>query len=240
MKALIFAAGLGTRLKEYTNNKPKALVEINGKTLLQRAIENLTKYGIDDITINVHHFADSIISFLETNNFFGVKINISDERNELLETGGGLKKAKIFLEGNEPIIIYNVDIICNLNLTELIRFHIENRNLATLVVRDRDTNRKLMVSKELFLTGWINTENEEKKICNAELFNYSTPYAFSGIHVVNPEIFDQITEEGKFSVIDMYLRLAKTNLIGAYIDKSDIWIDVGKPDQLQKASNLLK
>lgn len=240
MKALIFAAGLGTRLNEYTQDKPKALVEINGKTLLERAIEFIAGYDVNDITINVHHFADSIISFIDKNNSFGLNISISDERDYLLDTGGGLKKAGTFLSGDEYILVYNVDIISNVNINNLVEYHRKSKNLATLVVRDRVTNRKLMISKDLKLAGWQNMETLESKISNSELFSSSIPYAYSGIHIINPEIFSYINESGKFSIIDLYLRLAKNHKIGAFIDSSDLWLDVGKPEQLLEAGKLLK
>ena len=144
MKALLFAAGLGTRLKEHTQDKPKALVSVAGKPLLQHAIEHLKQFGISDITINVFHFAEQVISFVKENNSFGIDMHISDERDQLLDTGGGLKKAGTFLKGNEPILIYNVDVISNLDLNSLLKYHQEQKALATLVVRQRETSRYLM------------------------------------------------------------------------------------------------
>ena len=238
MKALLFAAGLGTRLKEHTQDKPKALVSIAGKPLLQHAIEYLKKQGITDITINIFHFADQVISFVEENNSFGIDIHISDERPQLLDTGGGLKKAGIFLKGDEPILIYNVDVISSLDLNVLLKYHLEQKALATLVVRQRETSRYLMFDQNLQLAGWKNFSNGETIISRPESFADAQPLAFSGIHIVQPEILELITEEGKLSIMDLYLRLSKDHSIKAFIDQSDLWMDLGKPEQLFAAEKL--
>ena len=238
MKALIFAAGLGTRLKEHTSDKPKAMVQLVGKPLLQHAIEKLRSHQITDITINVFHFAEQVITFLENQHFAGVQIHISDEREELLDTGGGLKKAGKFLAGNEPILIYNVDVISNLDLNLLESHHLTSGSLATLVVRQRDTSRYLMFDENLQLAGWKNFSNGETKISREDKIAESVPYAFSGIQIVQPEIFRLITETGKFPIMDLYLRLAQTEAIHGFVDTSTIWMDLGKPDQLQIAETL--
>ncbi len=240
MKALIFAAGLGTRLKEHTVNKPKALVSLAGKPLLQHAIEHLKKSGISDITINIFHFADQIISFLQANDFFGIDIHISDERPNLLDTGGGLKKAGTFVKGHESILIYNVDVISNLDLNLLLNYHQEQKALATLVTRHRETSRYLMFDRDLQLVGWKNFSNNDSIISREKSFQEAKPLAFSGIHIIQPELLDLITEEGKFPIMDLYLRLAKDHTIKAFPDNSDIWMDLGKPDQLQAAENLFR
>jgi len=238
VKALLFAAGLGTRLKEHTQDKPKAMVYLAGKPLIQHAIEHLKKYGITDITINVFHFAEQVISYLNENNSFGIDIHISDERDQLLDTGGGLKKAGIFLKGNEPILIYNVDVISNLDLNVLLKYHQEQKALATLVVRSRETSRYLMFNQNLQLAGWKNFSDGETRISRPEFFADAQPLAFSGIHLVQPELLELITEEGKFPIMDLYLRLAKDHSIKAFIDQSDLWMDLGKPDQLLAAEKL--
>lgn len=238
MKALLFAAGLGTRLKEHTISRPKALVSLAGKPLLQHAIEHLKHFGISDITINVFHFAEQVISFLEENNTFGINIHVSDERDQLLDTGGGLKKAGIFLKGNEPILIYNVDVISNLNLKVLLKYHQEKRALATLVVRSRETSRYLMFDQNLLLSGWKNFSNGETRISRSESFAAAQPLAFSGIHIIQPELLELISEEGKFTIMDLYLRLAKDHAIKAFVDQSDLWMDLGKPEQLEIAEKL--
>lgn len=238
MKAFIFAAGFGTRLKEHTQNKPKALVRLAGKPLIQHAIEHLKSFGITDITINVFHYADQVISFLQENQWFGVDIHISDERDQLLDTGGGLKKAAIFLKGSEPILIYNVDVISNLDLNMLLKYHQEQKALATLVVRSRETSRYLMFDQKLQLAGWKNFTTGECRISRKESFTDSKPLAFSGIQIIQPELLDLITEEGKFPIMDLYLRLAKDYPIKAFIDQSDLWMDLGKPEQLLEAEML--
>ena len=240
MKALLFAAGLGTRLNEYTHDKPKALVNLAGKPLLQHAIEYLKYYGISDITINVFHFAEQVISFIEEKDSFGINIHISDERDQLLDTGGGLKKAGAFLKGDEPILIYNVDVISNLNLNVLLNYHQQQKALATLVVRQRDTSRYLMFDRNLQLAGWKNFSTGETHVSRNESFADSQPLAFSGIHLIQPEMLEMITEEGKFPIIDLYLRLAENQTIKAFVDQSDLWMDLGKPEQLQAAESFFR
>jgi NDP-sugar pyrophosphorylase family protein len=239
VKALLFAAGLGTRLKEHTQDKPKAMVYLAGKPLIQHAIEHLKKYGITDITINVFHFAEQVISFIEENNYFGINIHISDERDQLLDTGGGLRKAGAFLKGKQPILIYNVDVISNLDLNVLLKYHQEQKALATLVVRSRETSRYLMFDQNLQLAGWKNFSDGETRISRPESFADAQPLAFSGIHIIQPELLNLIIEEGKFPIMDLYLRLAKDHSIKAFIDQSDLWMDLGKPDQLMAAEKLL-
>ena len=240
VKALIFAAGLGTRLKEHTANKPKALIQLAGKPLLQHAIEKLMMHQVTDITVNVYHFADQVIAFLEKQPFPGLKINISDEREELLDTGGGLKKAENFLSGNEPILIYNVDVISNLDLNLLENHHLNSGSMATLVVRQRDTARYLMFDQNLQLAGWKNFSTGETKISRPDSFANSTPYAFSGIQIVQPEIFSLISEKGKFPIMDLYLRLAQKEYVMGFVDNSTTWMDLGKPDQLPIAEKMFK
>jgi NDP-sugar pyrophosphorylase family protein len=163
MKAMIFAAGLGTRLLNETSNKPKALVEVGGKTLLQHTIEKLKNEGVTEIVVNVHHFSEKIKTFLNENDF-GIKIHISDETEKLLDTGGGLKKATAFFTGNEPVIIHNVDIINNLSLKKTAEFHKKSGALATVVVRKRQTQRYLKFDADNRLVGWINKKNGETKV----------------------------------------------------------------------------
>ncbi len=238
MKAMVFAAGLGTRLKDETSLKPKALVEVGGKPLLFHAIEKLKKSGVAEIVINVHHFADQVIQYINSAEF-GVKIHISDERDLLLDTGGGLKKAACFLTGNEPVLIYNVDILSNIDLNRVKKQHLESGALATLTVRKRETQRYLKFSN-LQLAGWINKKTGETKISLPELFDNAEEMAFSGIHIVQPEIFRLMPEAERFSIIDLYLELAKTRKIMAFYDDSDLWIDVGKPEELETARKIYK
>lgn len=237
MKAMIFAAGLGTRLNTETSDKPKALVDVGGKPLLQHAIEKLKIEGISEIVVNVHHFSELVKSFLKENDF-GIKIYISDESKKLLDTGGGLKKAAGLLHSKDPILIYNVDIISNLNLQLLLEEHLKSGALATLTVRKRETQRYLKFDKNKQLVGWINKKTGESKISLPENFNKATEMAFSGIQIVQPEIFSMMPEDEKFSIIDFYLELAKTHAIKGFFDNSDLWMDVGKPEQLKEARKL--
>ncbi len=237
---MIFAAGLGTRLKPLTYNKPKALVEINGKTLLERCILNLKKNGISDIVVNVHHFADLMIEYLNNNPFEGVTIHISDERNELLDTGGGLLKTKDLFGKEEPILLINVDILTNLSIQELLDFHSTNNSLATLVIRKRNGSRFLLFNQENVLCGWINESTGEEKISRPDEFYTADKFGFSGIQIINPELLDMIEEHGKFSIIDLYLRLAKTHSIKGFIDEQSIWMDLGKYSQIEEAKKLVE
>jgi len=230
-KAILFAAGLGTRLKPFTDNHPKALAVVNGKPLLQRNIEYLKSYGVTDFVINVHHFADQIIEFLNSNENFGVNIQISDESDEVLETGGGLVKAKDLL-GNEPFLVMNVDILTDLNISELIKFHSENQPLVTLAVSDRDSSRKLLFEKNSELKGWKNLNSGEKIIASE---NPLTEKAFSGIHIINPNIFEKMPTSGKFSIMTTYMELMKTEKILGFDHSGGILIDVGRPESVLEA-----
>lgn len=239
MQAMIFAAGLGTRLKDETADKPKALVEVGGKPLLQRAIEKLVAEGISKIVVNVHHFAPQVIDFIKSKDW-GVAVLISDESDKLLETGGGLKFAKKLFSPAEPILIYNVDILSDIKLQDVFVQHAETNSIATLVVRQRDTQRYFKFDSEHNLVGWINKKTGETKISRPENFKEAKEMAFSGIHVVEPEIFDFMPKEDRFSIVQVYLELAKTKNIKGYFDNSDLWMDVGKPAQLEEARRLFK
>lgn len=239
MKAMIFAAGLGTRLKDETADKPKALVKIGSKTLLQHAIEKLKMEGISEIVVNVHHFSELVISFLNEQDF-GIPVHISDETEKLLDTGGGLKKAAKWLKGNEAVIIYNVDILSNLNLQKVIENHRNSGALVTLVVRKRETQRYLKFNAEKRLVGWLNKKTGETKISVTEDFDNAIEMAYSGIHIVQPEIFELMPSEECFPIFDLYLKLAKNHLLKGYFDDSELWMDVGKPKHLEEARNLFK
>ncbi len=239
LNAMIFAAGLGTRLQHYTKNCPKALVHLDGKPLLEHCILKLKAFGVDRIVINVHHYADQIEAFLESKFNFGVDILISDERDMLLDTGGAINRAKPLFIPNAPILIYNVDILSSLNLDDLFAYHKHNGALATLNLRDKNTNRFLCFNQDNLLCAWKNEATKEEKIVNESHLN-STPYSFSGIHIIDYKLLDLIEEEGVFSVIDLYLRLAKTHKIMGYYDTSDIWMDLGNPEALQRAELLMR
>lgn len=239
INAMIFAAGLGTRLQHYTKNCPKALVSLDGKPLLEHCILKLKAFGVDRIVINVHHYADQIEAFLASKDNFGMDILISDERELLLDTGGAIKKAKYLFLPNAPILIYNVDILSSLNLEDLLAAHESNPALATLNLRDKNTNRHLCFNQDGLLCAWKNDATQEVKIVNESHLN-SSAYSFSGIHIIDFKLLDLIEEEGVFSIIDLYLRLAKDYSIAGYHDKSEIWMDLGKPEELQKAELLIK
>ena len=227
---MIFAAGLGTRLMPLTANKPKALVEYKNKTLLEHAIEKLTAAGVTKIIINVHHFAEQIIDFIEQHSF-EAQISISDERDELLETGGGLKKASWFFDKN-PFIAYNVDIISNINLKDMIQYHHNGNALATLAVKQRDSNRKLIFDEDFRLNGWKNLCTNKSIITRK--IQKMQQFAFSGIQILDPEIFKFMPTKNKFSVIELYLNLANQKKILGYLDTKDFWLDLGRPEHLNQ------
>lgn len=241
MKALVFAAGLGTRLRPLTDTLPKALVPINGKPLLEHVIRKLVESGFDEIIVNVHHFADQIINFISQNKQFGIRIEVSDERDELLETGGGIKKAAWFFDDKKPFLVHNVDILSNINLRHLYNSHLENNDIATVVVSRRDTSRYLLFDDTLRLNGWVNTQTGEIKLPFANLdIHFCQKLAFSGIHVLSPDIFSRMeTWQARFSVIDFYLSIAAKDKIRGYIPDNLQMIDVGKIDSLQKAQSFL-
>lgn len=237
MKALIFAAGKGTRLKPFTDYHPKALAVVNGVPLLERNIKYLQSFGINDFVINVHHFGEQIIDFLKKNDNFGAKIEISDERKELLETGGGLVFAKKYLDFDEDFLIMNADILTDLNLNYFVKYHSEKKDFATLAVSDRKSSRKLLFDEKMVLKGWLNVETGEQRL--AEFNKDFKPLAFSGIHCVNPEIFKKIKRTGKFSIMEEYLDLMGTETIHGYEHSANL-IDVGKPESISAAEKQFK
>ncbi|MCU7552040.1 nucleotidyltransferase family protein [Chitinophagaceae bacterium LB-8] len=235
MKAMIFAAGLGTRFKPWTDNHPKALALVHGKTLLQRNIEYLQSYGIKDVVVNVHHFADQIINAIKENDGWGSHVTISDETDEVLETGGGLLKAKELLS-NEPFLTINVDILTDLNLHQFAEFHQNTKALITLAVSNRDTSRYLLFDDSARLCGWWNNKTKVEKIA-IRRENYIQK-AYSGIALFDPQIFDLIPFTGKFSLIDVYLALAAQYPIMYFDHTGSKFIDVGKPESVADAENL--
>jgi NDP-sugar pyrophosphorylase family protein len=237
MKAMIFAAGLGKRLGTITESIPKALVDINGKTALQLAVEKCTAHGFDDIIINVHHFADMVEDEVRRLNKIGFMISVSDERDQLLENGGGLFKARKFF-GKDPFLLYNVDIISDLNLTSLYSLHLEKKGLATLAVRHRPGQRFLLVDKEGRLRGWRNVSTGEQILSGVKEAGLSE-IAFSSMHIVEPEIFNYMSE-GIYSMIDLYLGLATEHIIYTLKHDEGYWIDVGTPESLDYVRELLK
>jgi N-acetyl-alpha-D-muramate 1-phosphate uridylyltransferase len=232
---MIFAAGLGTRLKPFTDHHPKALAQVNGKTLLEHTIRYLQSFDIRDVVINVHHFPDQIEALLEQEDGFGSRIQISDERGMVLETGGGLKHAAPFFS-NEDFVVINVDIRTNLDLKRIIASHQQSGALATLAVMQRDSSRELLFDQDMQLCAWHNKNSGEIKTARAA--TGLSAFSFSGIHVINTAIFPHITQEGKFSIIDTYLQLAATLPVKGYDHSGDLLIDVGKPESLEKAALL--
>ena len=232
MKALIFAAGKGTRLKPFTDHHPKALALVNGVPLLERNIKYLQSYGINDFVINIHHFGEQIKEFLQKNNNFNSKIELSDEKDQLLETGGGLLFAQHFLDGEEDFLIMNADILTDLDLNLFIKYHQEKKDFATLAVSDRKSSRKLLFNADMVLKGWLNVESGEQRL--AEFNKGFKALAFSGIHCVNPHIFRKIKRRGKFSIMEEYLDLMMTESIFGYEHCAHI-VDVGKPESIATA-----
>jgi N-acetyl-alpha-D-muramate 1-phosphate uridylyltransferase len=238
LKALILAAGLGTRLRPLTASTPKALVSINGVTLLEIAIRKLSKEGFNDIIVNVHHHADQVIDFLKHHRFPDASISISDESSELLDTGGAILKARWFLDGKEPFLVHNVDIISDISLQTVFNAHIAKGGLATLSVSDRQTKRYFLFDDDLKLKGWTDTSTGEIRWAG-DAVQGARQLAFNGIHIISPEIFSLIKEKGKFSIISTYLGLADKHPIFGQIQTGKTWFDLGKPDQLGIAAKFL-
>jgi NDP-sugar pyrophosphorylase family protein len=235
--AMIFAAGLGTRFKPWTDKHPKALAIVNGKPLLQHNIEYLQQYGITNVVVNVHHFSYQVINAIEENKGWGSTIIISDEKNEVLETGGGLLKARALL-GNETFITINVDILTSLDLSKLLTFHKYEKALITLCVAERNTSRFLLFNKNNRLCGWRNIKGEEKieKVVVAD--DNLVQKAYSGIAVFEAEVLELIPFKGKFSLIDVFLHLASTHKVIGYDHTGDKWLDVGKPEMVAVAEQM--
>ena len=238
MQAMIFAAGLGTRLRPITDSKPKALVEINGKTLLERNVEKLVSYGIKHIIINVHHFADMLTKYiLGLQKKYSCELIVSDEKELLLNTGGGLLYAKDLFLPNEPILLHNVDILSDLDFSAFEKTFLSSHPLALLAVQQRETQRYFIFNNQKQLCGWTNLFTNERIItrsCKEEFL-----FAFSGIHIISPEIFAYITQRGVFSITDTYIELSKKYPILAY-PHTGSWIDVGKPSAILKAQEVSK
>jgi NDP-sugar pyrophosphorylase family protein len=259
MKAMILAAGLGTRLRPLTDTRPKALVEVAGRTLLDITLSRLLAFGISEVIINVHHFADMVIDYLKSHKNFGMRIEISREDDLLLDTGGGLKKAAWFFledskrtastDADEPFFLHNVDVISTIDFARMLQFHNENRALATLAVQSRDSSRLLLFNDQFQLCG-RRIDNKDTVIPSlpaaaSEARDLSStplqPLAFSGIHVISPRLLPMITEEGVFSIVATYLRLAaQGEKILAFRAADYYWRDLGRPADLTKAANDLQ
>lgn len=241
MKAMIFAAGLGTRLRPLTDNCPKALVTIAGKPMLEHVILRLKAAGFDHIVINIHHFGQQIIDFLCLHENFGLRIDISDEREELLDTGGGIRKAACFLDDDEPFLVHNVDIVSDLDLRLFYEAHSRSGALASLLAGQRETSRYLLFDETQRLCGWESRKTGEVKSPYPDFqAGHYTAYAFGGIHVLSPRVFQWMNKwEGKFSIIDFYLSIAAQTEIRAYCPSRLQWMDIGKPEALAAAEKLM-
>jgi NDP-sugar pyrophosphorylase family protein len=238
MKAMVLAAGLGTRLRPLTDDRPKALVEINGRALLEITLTRLRAFSVREVIVNVHHFADMIFEYLAEKQNFGMRIEISHE-DELLDTGGGLRKAAwFFLEDcrDQPFLLHNVDVLSNIDLAQMVRFHDEHHALATLAVQDRPSSRYLLFNRQELLCG--RRFEREQRIELARAVEPFEAFAFCGIHVISPRLLGMMTETGVFSIIETYLRLvARGEKIAAFRTDGAYWRDLGTLDHLKQASD---
>jgi mannose-1-phosphate guanylyltransferase len=243
MKAMILAAGLGTRLRPLTSDRPKALVEIGGRSLLEITLSRLRTFGVGEVIVNVHHFADLVVDYLKANRNFGMRIEVSREE-ALLDTGGGLKKAAwFFLEESsgldEPFVLHNVDVVSTIDLEPMRQSHIERAALATLAVQERETSRYLLFDEQHYLCGRRTGGDQASRLVRPA--QQVEALAFSGIHIISPRIFSQLTEEGAFSIIDSYLRLAaRGEKILAFRADKNYWRDLGRPENVAQAEQDFK
>lgn len=235
--ALILAAGIGSRLKELTISKPKALIEINGKTLLEIVINNLIINGFNHIVINVHHHANQIIDFVSIHNFFGIEIEISDESDMLLDTGGALLKALPLFSQSEIVLVHNVDIVSNINLKVVFKSFQNDKSDALLLCRNRESSRKFICSKDHTLIGWRNKITGEKKMIKGQANDYQE-FSFSGIYFIRPQILSNFKIE-KCSIIDIFLKLAENHCIKCEVDDDGYWFDLGKKEDLKQISQMI-
>ena len=244
MRAMVLAAGLGTRLRPLTNDRPKALVEVAGRTLLEITLARLQAFGIREVIVNVHHFADQVIAYLTAHKNFGMRIEVSREDDLLLDTGGGLKKAAWFFlrdstNADEPFLLHNVDIISTIDFAKMVEVHRTNQSLATLAVQKRDSSRQLLFDEHRQLCGRRAGRDREPAIVRPSA--HLEPLAFSGIHVISPRLLPMLTEDGVFSIISSYLRLAATGeKIAAFRADECYWRDLGRPADLAQAAQDLQ
>ena len=231
MKAMILTAGIGSRLKPLTDNTPKALVKVGEYRMLDLAIAYLQKHGINQFVINVHHLADQLMEYVSEKRWEGINISISNEADELMNTGGGIHKAAPFFNSDDAFVVMAVDVLTDLDLTAMIKQHQKNKPLVTLAVKERKTSRDLMFDKDGLLAGWKHNETGETKlVAGKEQVN---GFGFSGIHVLSTEIFDKFTETGAFSIVDAYLRLAETENIEQFNHTGDVWLEFGRAAQIE-------
>ncbi|TDX00001.1 nucleotidyltransferase family protein [Dinghuibacter silviterrae] len=232
-RAIIFAAGQGPHLKPWTDQHPKALAQVNGKSLLQRNIEYLQRYGIKDVIVNVHHFSDQVIGEIERSKGWGSQVTISDETGGLLRTGGGLKHAAWYFGDTDPFVVMNVDMLTNLDLDKMLAFHQSHGSKVTMAVTKRLTSRNFLFNDQGRLCGWINTQTGEQRMCRAD--HPLIPKAYSCINIFQPSVFPLITKTGAFSIIDLYIEVAKHALVLGYDHTGDQLVDIGRPESIAKA-----
>jgi NDP-sugar pyrophosphorylase family protein len=239
MKAMILAAGLGTRLRPLTDDRPKPLVEVAGRTMLEITLTRLRDFGLQEVIVNVHHFAEKVVDYLKAKNNFGMRIELSRE-DTLLDTGGGLKKAAwFFVEDSnpidEPFILHNVDVVSTIDLGRMVQFHTEHQALATLAVQNRETSRHLLFDGQLQFCGRQAGRDGDPEFVRSS--QRTEALAFSGIHVISPRFLEMMTEEGAFSIIDAYLRLAaQGERVLAFRADEYYWRDLGKPENVAQAA----
>lgn len=238
MIAMLFSAGLGTRLSPLTDTQPKALVKVLGKPLLQHNIERLIDAGISHIVINIHHFSQQIRDFLDANNNFGIDIILSDESERLLDTGGGLKKASTILKEHNTILLHNVDILSNIDYRNLIEYHNHTKAIATLAVRERDTSRYLLINEKDQLNGWENTKSNDIIYVNTPDTELKR-VGFSGIHIISKQLLEYLPDSNQFNIIQWYLKVAQSQPISTYNHNSSYWFDIGTLSKLKEAENHL-
>lgn len=235
-QALIFSAGLGTRFKPWTDHHPKALAMVNGKPILQRNIEYLQQFGIRDVIVNVHHFGEQIVAAVKQHQGWGSRVTISDESDEVLETGGGLLKAKPLFQPGKRFVTCNADILTDLDISKLLAFHIQTQSLISFGITDRKTSRNFLFDEENILCGWINQKTGEEKIVRTG--KQLREKAYSCVVVFEYNVYSLIRQTGKFSLTEMYLDLAKDHKISGYNHTGDRWVDVGKPESVAVAEAL--
>jgi N-acetyl-alpha-D-muramate 1-phosphate uridylyltransferase len=240
MKAMIFAAGLGTRLEPFTRHAPKALIPVGGKPMLQRVAEKLAGAGVTTIVINVHHHPEKIREFIGGLNMPGIRFIISDETGLLLDTGGGLKKASSLLAGSEAVFLYNADVLCDIDLRQMLHHHLSKRAMATLAVSDRSSSRYFLWDENGQLGGWRNDGTGESILCEGRPDHSLQALAFSGVHIINPELTGLIREAGVFSINDVYLRLAAIHPVIYFRHDERYWADIGTPEKLQRAREMFE
>lgn len=242
MRALVFAAGLGTRLRPLTEHTPKALVPVAGQPMLKRVILKLKAAGFDDVTVNIHHLGQQIIDYLHAHGDFGITIHISDERNGLLDTGGGIQKARPFLDGNEPFLVHNADVLSDLDIKAFYQSHVKSGATTTLLVGQRKTSRYLLLDDNLRLHGWLNKSTGEVKPEGHLPLDKMHEYAFGGIHVLSPTLFplmEKAGRQGAFPIIPFYLSVCRETRIQGYLPTGIHWFDIGKPETLAAAEAFL-